>query len=213
MVNLAKQFLQINELYARIKEYIFEKLKEAGVDNVDIQQFAAGIRIIIDVEKPKLALGPHGLKIKEIEEELKLKFNIKNVEIFINEVKEPALSASIMANRLASLIERGIHFRRAANLILKQIMDAGAKGAEIEISGKLDSDRARTERFRFGFMPKSGEPYEKYVKKAKTSILLKPGVYGISVKIFPPIEYWDEIPKLVDKIKSFEMGTNESKGT
>jgi len=47
MVNLAKQFLQINELYSRIKEYIFEKLKEAGVDNVDIQKFPAGMRIII----------------------------------------------------------------------------------------------------------------------------------------------------------------------
>mgnify|MGYP003871291149 CR=1 FL=1 len=213
MVSLPKQFIQMSDLYARIKEYIFEKLKEANVDNVEIQQFAVGLRIIIDVEKPRLALGPHGLKIKEVEEELKLKFNIKNVEIFINEVKEPALSASIMANRLASLIERGMHFRRAANLILKQIMDAGAKGAEIEISGKLVSDRARTERFRFGFMPKSGDPYEKYVKKAKTAILLKPGVYGISVKIFPPIEYSDEIPKILEKIKNIEVKVDESKRT
>jgi|BEDMetMinimDraft_2_1075160.scaffolds.fasta_scaffold00020_39 ribosomal protein S3, eukaryotic/archaeal type len=188
MPTTAKLFVQTYKLNAEIIEYLQNKLKEAGIDKIEIQQFAAGIRIIMDVEKPRLALGPHGLKIKEVEEEIKSKFGVKNIEIFVNEAKDIFLSPSIVANKIAIALERGIHFRRVANLMLKQIMDSGARGAEIVISGKLVSERARFEKFRAGVIPKSGDPRFKFVKEAKTSVLLKPGVYGIKVRIVPPVE-------------------------
>lgn len=192
MPTTAKQFIRFATLQADIKEYIEKKLKDSGIANIDVQQIATGLRIIIDVEKPKIALGPHGIKIKEVEEGIKTLFNVKNVEIFVNEVTNPSLYPSIIANRIASAMERGIHFRRAANLALKQIMEAGALGAEITISGKLVSERARFEKFRFGIIPKSGQPAYEYVRKARTHVLLKPGIFGIKVKILPPVQLPDD---------------------
>jgi len=192
MPSTAKQFLRFAVLQADVKEFIQEKLKDAGIANIDVQQIATGLRVIIDVERPKIALGSHGIKIKEVEEGIKSKFGVKNVEIFVNEAQNPSLYPSVIAERIANAMERGIHFRRAANLALKQIMEAGALGAEITISGKLVSERARFEKFRFGIIPKSGQPAHEYVRKAKTQVLLKPGVYGIKVKILPPIELPDD---------------------
>jgi Ribosomal protein S3 len=216
MPSISKTFISYYKINAEITEYLNEKLKEAGIDKIEIQQVAAGIRIIMDVEKPKIALGPHGLKIKEVEEEIKAKFGIKNVEIFINEAKDIYLSPSIVANKIASALERGIHFRRVANLMLKQIMDAGARGAEIVISGKLVSERARFEKFRAGVIPKSGEPRYKYVREAKTSVLLKPGIYGIKVRIVPPVELpEDRLAALKEAIIPSESlkSENEVKGS
>lgn len=216
MVTISKLFINTYKQNAEIIEYLNNKLKEAGIDKIEVQQFAAGIRIIIDVEKPRFALGPHGLKIKEVEEEIKVKFGVKNVEIFINEAKDIFLSPFIVANKIASSLERGIHFRRVANLMLKQIMDAGARGAEIIISGKLVSERARFEKFRAGVIPKSGEPRYKYVKEAKTYVLLKPGIFGIKVRIVPPVELPEDRLASIRKLISSEVeevkSENEAKG-
>ncbi|HLI46477.1 MAG TPA: 30S ribosomal protein S3 [Geobacterales bacterium] len=192
MPTTAKQFIRFSLMQAEVKEYIQNKLKEAGIVNIDVQQIATGLRVIIDVERPKLALGSHGIKIKEIEEGIKANFNVKNVELFVNEAQNPALYPSVIASRIASALERGIHFRRAANMALKQIMEAGALGAEITISGKLVSERSRFEKFRFGIIPKSGQPAHEYVKKAVMHVLLKPGIFGVKVKILPPVELPDD---------------------
>lgn len=211
MPDIPKQFINLAVLQASIKEFIFKELKDANVGNVDIQQTATGVRIIVEVERPKIALGMHGVKIKEVEEKIKANFGIKNVEIFVNEVQNPALYPSIIARRIALAMERGIHFRRAANLILKQVMEAGALGAEITISGKLVSERARFEKFRFGVIPKSGQPAHEFVRKATEHVLLKPGIFGIKVKILPPVELPDEKLRALMKIYKERIGVRESK--
>ncbi len=209
MPSIYKQFVNFNLLQANIKEFIEKELKEAYVGNVDVQQTAIGLRIIVEVLRPRVALGEHGIKIKEVEEKIKSKFNIKNVEIFVNEVQNPALYPSIIANTIASALARGVHFRRAANLALKQIMEAGALGAEITISGKLVSERARFEKFRFGVIPKSGQPAHEFVRKATAHVLLKPGIFGIKVKILPPVELPDEKLKTLMKIYKEKFTTRE----
>lgn len=65
-------------------------------------------------------------------------------------------------------------------------MEAGALGAEIIIRGKLRTDRARYEKFRAGYLPKSGQPPMKYMRKATLHVQLKPGMFGIKVNIMPP---------------------------
>ncbi len=210
MGTIYKQFLEFAVLQASIKEFIQKELKEAYVGNIDIQQTAIGLRIIVEVLRPRLALGEHGIKIKELEEKIKAKFNLKSLEIFINEVQNPALNPSIVANMIASALERGIHFRRAANLALKQIMEAGALGAEITISGKLVSERSRFEKFRFGVIPKSGQPAHEFVRKATAHVLLKPGIFGVKVKILPPVELPDEKLKTLLKIYKEKSTIKES---
>ncbi len=87
-------------------------------------------------------------------------------------------------------------------------MEAGALGAEIIISGKLRSDRSRYEKFRTGYMPKSGEPPRKYTRKAEVSVQLKPGILGVKVRIMPPeAEFPDQVQIVEEEIVEEEKET------
>ena len=106
-------------------------------------------------------------------------------QIEVEEVSNPDLNAQIMAERLAYSLDRGRHYRRAGYYILRKIMDSGgALGAEIRISGKVTSQRARTQIFRAGTMTKSGFPAQEGVDKGVAQCIQKSGVLGVIVKIF-----------------------------
>ncbi|MEM2470835.1 MAG: 30S ribosomal protein S3, partial [Nitrososphaerota archaeon] len=130
-------------------------------------------------------IGSRGRTIKEISEVLASRFGIENPNVTVAEIEIPELNPYVMAYRIAQAIERGVRHRRVAFWALRRIMDAGARGVEIEISGKLTSARARTEKYSAGFIPKSGEYALKYVRVGKASVLLKTGIYGVKVKIYP----------------------------
>jgi small subunit ribosomal protein S3 len=69
---------------------------------------------------------------------------------------------------------------------MNQVMEAGALGCEIVVSGKLRTERARFEKFRAGYFPRCGEPALQFTKKAEAHVQLKPGMIGVRVKIMPP---------------------------
>ena len=96
------------------------------------------------------------------------------------------MNAFVVASRVASALQRGVHFRRAGFWALNQVMDAGALGVEIVISGKLRTERARFEKFRAGYFPRCGDPALKYMRKAEVHVQLKPGIIGVRVKLMPP---------------------------
>ena len=104
-------------------------------------------------------------------------------QIEVEEVAEPDLDAQIMAERLAYSLDRGRHYRRAGYYILRKVMDAGARGVEIIISGKVTSQRARVQIFRAGTMSKSGQSAQEGVDKGVAQCIQKSGVLGIIVKI------------------------------
>jgi small subunit ribosomal protein S3 len=101
-------------------------------------------------------------------------------------VEKPEFNAQLMASLLARALERGWYFRRAGYRFLYRIMEAGAKGCEIEISGKLVSERARTEKFVAGTIIHTGDPAESMVQKGFDIAIKKLGVLGVSVRIIPP---------------------------
>ncbi|MDH5451077.1 MAG: 30S ribosomal protein S3, partial [Candidatus Bathyarchaeota archaeon] len=84
---------------------------------------------------------------------------------------------------------------------LKQIMEAGALGAEITISGKLRTDRARYEKFRDGYLPKSGEPARKYMRAAVLDVQLKPGILGVKVRLMPPEAKFPDKIEIIEEIE------------
>jgi small subunit ribosomal protein S3 len=105
-------------------------------------------------------------------------------QIEVEEVQNPDLNAQIMAERLAYSLDRGRHYRRAGYYILRKIMDSGgALGAEIRVSGKVTSQRARTQIFRAGTMTKSGYPSQEGVDKGVAQCIQKSGTLGVVVKI------------------------------
>lgn len=107
-------------------------------------------------------------------------------QVEVDEVSEPDLDAQIMAERLAYSLDRGRHYRRAGYYILRKIMDAGATGVEVRISGKVTSQRARCQVFRAGTMKKSGYPAQIAVDKGVAQCIQKSGVLGVMVKIMKP---------------------------
>jgi small subunit ribosomal protein S3 len=88
-------------------------------------------------------------------------------------------------------------------------MDAGALGAEIIISGKLRTERARYEKFKAGYLPKCGEPPLRYMRKAEVHVQLKPGMFGVRVRIMPPDAQFPDKIKIAEAVPLEEEATEK----
>jgi small subunit ribosomal protein S3 len=124
-----------------------------------------------------------GNKIKEITEQLERDFGLENPHLDVCEIKVPNLDAVIVANEIAKALERGINWKRIGNIMLDRVMESGAIGAEIVISGKLGSSKARMERFAKGHLKYCGEPAKQLVDVGSAVASLKLGTIGVQVKI------------------------------
>jgi small subunit ribosomal protein S3 len=180
---LAKHFIEQGIKMMQINEYLRSELVRAGFAGVDIQKTPLGVRITLKTSRPGLVIGKGGKRIQEITDVLQEKFGLEMPQIEVEEVPNPDLDAQIMAERLAYSLDRGRHYRRAGYYILRKVMDAGARGCEVVVSGKVTSQRARTSIFRAGTMSKSGQPAQVGVDKGVAQCIQKSGVLGIIVKI------------------------------
>lgn len=186
MMSTVKNILKSRIMKSEIEEYLADRLRDANFAGVEINFTAIGTRVTIYAMRPGRVIGTKGRIVKEVTRTLEQKFKIENPEVSVAEVEVPELNAPIMAQRIASAVERGVRFRRASFWALDKIMQAGARGVEIQIAGKTRSARSRSEKFRAGFMPKCGDMATKQVKSGKASVQLKTGIFGVSVQIYPP---------------------------
>ncbi|UNQ72556.1 30S ribosomal protein S3 [Infirmifilum sp. NZ] len=184
-----KQGLQ----YMMLHEYIQRQFAKANYVHTQFFKTPIGTKVIIYAGVPGMVIGRRGANIKALAEVLEKEFGLENPQIDVVEVPNQDLNAKIMAYRIARALVRGVKFRRAAMVALNRIMAAGARGAEVVISGKLTSQRHRTERFTRGYLPKSGEPGEELVDEACVHVLLKLGMYGVKVRIMRPERMPDSI--------------------
>jgi len=167
----------------QINEFLRSELVRAGFSGVEIQKTPLGVRITLKTSRPGLVIGKGGKRIQEITDVLRDRYDLELPQIEVEQVDNPDLDAEIMAERLAYSLDRGRHYRRAGYYILRKVMDAGARGVEIKISGKVTSQRARTQIFRAGTMKKSGQPAQEAVDKGVAQCIQKSGVLGVVVKI------------------------------
>ncbi|MCD6478200.1 MAG: 30S ribosomal protein S3 [Candidatus Aenigmarchaeota archaeon] len=166
-----------------LEEFLSEQFKGCGYSHSDIRRTPMGIRITVYADKPGLVIGRGGEKINEIAEKLKEKFNFENPRLDVHEVKNPYTNAKIVAEEIKRALERGTNYRKIGNVMMNRIMESGAIGTEIRISGKLGSARGRVQRFFSGYLKYSGETAKEYVDYAKTSAVTKAGSIGIKVRI------------------------------
>ncbi len=209
-MSYVKAVLNRLSMYAEIEEFLEERLADAGFAGIEIDKLLTGPRINIYALKPGLIIGRKGTGIRDLTEILSKKFKLHNLTVNVIEVTNPELNPRIVAQRIANAVQRGVPFRRAAMAALNSVMQAGALGCEIIISGKIRSERAHFEKFREGIVPKSGHIREIAVKEAVKHVLLKMGMYGIKVRI----AYKDAIPeefKLKEELKEVKEGAS-SKG-
>jgi len=179
-----------------VDEFLWKEFERAGYGGVDITKTPLGTNIVVYAMRPGIIIGRGGVTIKNLARVLEENFELPNPQISVAEIEVPELNARVMASRIASALGRGVHFRRSGFWALSQILGAGALGAEIIISGKLrtSSGRARNEKFRDGYVAKSGDPAMKYVRKAVAHAQLKQGILGVRVLIMPPgAEFPDQV--------------------
>ena len=200
-------FINRGLLKVKVNDFLRRELRRAGYAGVDLQKTPLGMRVVVYASRPGMVIGRRGTTVRELTETLEHDFGLEAPQIEVNEVEIPELNGSIMAERLAQRLERGDHFRRAAYGVLRRITGAGAKGVEISISGKLTSRRARYQKFRSGFVAKTGEPIRTAVSHGIAYAVMKPGVLGIQVRIMLPDAIAPDRPVIVERELEIETPT------
>lgn len=182
-MNAVKNVIKSNYRSMELDEYLSQTLKDAGYGFADVQKTPIGTRITLYVTRPGLVIGRKGTGIRDLTAKLEQKFGLNSPQISVMEVSVPELNPKIMCNRIAQLIERGTAFRRAALWTINTVMNAGALGVEVSISGKLRSERAHFEKHSAGIIPKSGDVASRVVNTGITHVLTKMGLMGVQLSI------------------------------
>ncbi|NUE01005.1 30S ribosomal protein S3 [Halorubraceae archaeon YAN] len=180
------QFIENGLQRAQIDEFFAKELGRAGYGGMDIAKTPMGTQIVLKAEKPGMVIGKGGKNIRKITRELTDRFGMDDPQIDVQEVDEPDLNARIVADRLANALERGWYFRKAGHTTIDRIMDSGALGAEIVLSGKVTGARSRVEKFNRGYIKHNGEPAQEVVDEGQGVAVMKLGTIGVTVKIIPP---------------------------
>jgi small subunit ribosomal protein S3 len=181
-----RKFVQDGFTKALVNEYLAKELERAGYGGMVMNRTPMGTQITVYAEKPGMVIGKGGKLIRKITRDLDRRFHLDNPQIDVQDVGKGDLNSQVVANRLASSLERGWYFRKAGQSMLRRVMDSGARGCEIVISGKLTGPRSRTEKFIAGYIKHSGKPAEDIVDKGYSIAVKKLGVIGCQVRIIPP---------------------------
>ena len=136
-----------------LRVYLKKKLFLAGVDKIEIEKFANKIRLSIHAAKPGIVIGKGGSEIDKLKKEVE---GITGKAVILNviEVKAPDLSAQLVAENIASQLERRISFRKAMKQCMTRTMKMGAKGIKTAVAGRVGgAEIARTEQYHEGTSP------------------------------------------------------------
>lgn len=187
MMATEKKFIEENLITYKIYKFLEKKLDRTGFSRVEIQQTPVVTRIIVYAANPGRVIGKKGDTINDLTEEIKQKFKIKNPQISVEEIKDVHLEPRLVAKSIVKALESGKNAKRVIYSALREIIDAGALGAEITAAGKLASKGARAKKIRIsaGYMPKAGEP-AKLPRIASYTAYPKYGAIGVTVKILLP---------------------------
>lgn len=168
-----------------IKEYTKKSLGKGKATDIKIERTPVGERIIVYTTRPGIIIGSRGESIQHLTKILQTKFKLENPKVEVMEVTNPEFDARTVADNIALSLERfgPNSFKMRAYRELERLKSAGALGAEIVLSGKLPSEKAKKWRFSYGYLQKTGEI--NIVNKADATALTKPGVVGIKVSIVP----------------------------
>ena len=137
----------------KIRKYLKENLKLAGVPKIEIERNNAGVKVLIHRAKPGMVIGRGGVEIEKLRVKLEKMTGIA-VAVNVAEVKSPDMDAQLVAESVATQLEKRIAFRRAMKQAIGRTMRLGAKGIKITLSGRLGgAEIARTEHYHEGTIP------------------------------------------------------------
>jgi len=166
----------------KIRKFIRARFKQAAVSNVIVERLADKVKIRIFSARPGIIIGRHGADIERLREDLNSMVK-KEVAIDIEEVKNPAIDAQLVAQNVAMQLEKRVAFRRAVKRAMEQAMNSGAKGIRATCAGRLNgAEIARTETYRVGSIPL--QTLRADIDYGFTEALTTYGLIGIKVWIY-----------------------------
>lgn len=176
----------------KIRRMLMNKLKIAGIETVEIERLPKSMVITLFVSRPGVVIGRGGSGIEDIKKEvIALMRKVREVgkviptkiDLHVNEIKSPDLSAYLVANRIVADLERRMPSRRVAVKTMERVMQSGAKGVKILFSGRVNgADIARSEAYHVGSVPT--QTLRKEIDYASIPALLKRGYVGVKVWIY-----------------------------
>ncbi len=212
-----KVFVGVRKDEYNIREFVKRMFGKGKVSRIRIEYTPVGEKIVVSTHRPGWIIGKKGEKIAGLTEILKKKFKMENPHVDIEEITQPDFDAQLVADDIALTLERfgSMKYKASSYRSLGRIKKAGALGAELRVSGKLPSDRARSWRFAFGYLKKTGDS-SNVVDRAESIAETKQGVVGIKVAILAPhIKVHDQITvdeefiEAVKKNATFEEAKEE----
>jgi len=197
-VSKKRKFVREGLFRAELNEFLMRELAEDGYSGLEIRVAPNRTEIIIMATRTQNVLGDKGRRIRELTSVVTKRFGFAHgsIELYAEKVGVRGLCAIAQAESLRYKLVGGLAVRRACYGVLRFIMESGAKGCEVVVSGKLRGQRAKSMKFVDGLMIHSGDPTNHYVDTATRHVLLRQGVLGIKVKIMLP---WDPNGKIGPK--------------
>lgn len=174
----------------KIREMLFSKLRQASIGEVQILRTLTGIKITIHVVRPGIVIGRGGSGLEELKREIvrvmqetsKEKITAPRIELKVEPIKDPNLSAHLVANNISDMLNRRMPHRRIMKQSAERVMGAGAKGVRIILSGRIGgAEIGRSERTQLGKVSLS--TIRENIDYAQVPALTKSGYVGVKVWI------------------------------
>ena len=185
VVSKKRKFVGRGIFKAELNTFFTKELAEDGYSGVEVRVTPTRTEIIILATKTQQVLGEKGRRIRELTSVVQKRFNFDDdtVELYAEKVATRGLCAVAQAESLKYKLLGGLPVRRACYSVLRFVMESGAKGCEIIVSGKLRGQRAKAMKFVDGLLIHSGDPTNHYIARAVKHVELRQGVLGIKIKI------------------------------
>ncbi len=184
--NTVRTFIHRNVERQLVREFLLRETERAGFGGLEFQRTPEGTKVTLHAEQVGRVIGRKGKVIRELETRLKEDFKLQEPKLEVEEITEPRLNAQVLASRMASSLERGWFFRRAGHSTAQSIMDAGARGCLVILSGKITGARHRVEKFQQGHIKFCGETALQFMDVGYSVAVKKLGTVGCTVRIMRP---------------------------
>ena len=186
-----------------IRELIYEIAPRAGISRIEIERFPNSVQITVHTSKPGIVIGRKGVTVKEMRRVIQ-ELSGTNVKLDISEIKIPDLDARLVAENIASQLERRISHRRAMQRAVNQAMRQGAKGIKVMCSGRLSGvEMARKEWVREGRVP--AQTLRADIDFARAEALTTYGRIGVKVWIYKG----DILPEAEEEVEAMDVYVSE----
>ncbi len=174
----------------RLRKFLNEKLATAGLMRVDIERSFTIMKVILNVSRPGVVIGKGGANLEEIKKGIEKVINVSKskkdkvkIDLRVEEIKQPDLSAKLVAERISGQLAKRYPHRRAVSQAIERVMQAGAKGVKIALSGRIaGAEIGRTEKYSKGSVPT--QTLRANIDYHEEPALTRSGYVGIKVWIY-----------------------------